>query len=238
MSFILNLSDSSSTAHNFTTIFKSPIILKSQYEVSLISFNCYNTYHNISSALNNNTIQYKLPLGSYTTITFPDGRYSVNDLNLYVKSILTATNKDDFFLKINNAINRTYIITANGINIKFNSDLYLALGFAQNQEIVINATTNGINTGQMERLITHLNINLDCINSNFSNSSSSHTIYSFIMDVMPGILKHIDINEKVFSKVNTNCLNSVRMWITDNLNRNVDFKGEPVSASLYFRKIE
>lgn len=74
--------------------FNSSIEFKDS-SLSLSSINIFNSWFNISAALQNNQFSYKWfnnagVLNQTYTITFPDGYYDVNDMNEYVQSQLVS----------------------------------------------------------------------------------------------------------------------------------------------------
>jgi hypothetical protein len=63
--------------------------------VSMANLNMFNSWFNISSALNNNKFSYKWfdslgVLSEVYTVTYKDGNYNINDLNEFMQSILVS----------------------------------------------------------------------------------------------------------------------------------------------------
>jgi len=236
MSFTISLSDSTSSSHDFTTFFPAPISLKGPYEVALQSFNCFNTFFNISSAFSNNTFQYKLSGGSYTTLTLPNGKYTLTDLNTYIKAQL-GTDSATFTLRANNMRNRCEIVLTTSTCIKFNSDLYIMLGFTENEELATDGVHIATNHPNFSRGIDRLYLNIDIIDSNYKDGASSQAVFEFVMSVPPAYYQEIIPNERYYNHVRVQSINSIHFSITDSQNRPVDLNGESTNCTLYFRPI-
>jgi hypothetical protein len=69
--------------NNLRTPLKAPDDVS---HVSIVSCSIYNNTFNISSSYGNNTITISW-LGTNYAYTFPDGYYSVSDLNSYVQAL-------------------------------------------------------------------------------------------------------------------------------------------------------
>ena len=76
-------------------------------QIAVMSFSMYNSVFNVTSALNNNAFQVKLNFATpvTTTITLPDGFYSVDDIQNYIEYIMLQ--------------NKQYVVNSSGQNIFF-----------------------------------------------------------------------------------------------------------------------
>ena len=129
---LLTFTSSKTNGGNFNTEITPPLRLKagSEYEVALLAATICRGWPTIANELANNKIQYRLNgTDTWKTITFPDGNYTLDLLNMYLKATMkaaghynagadtspTATNDDIYYIVLgaNIATGRVKITTAN-----------------------------------------------------------------------------------------------------------------------------
>ena len=99
------------SSHNFKIKFTPTLRLPSGMTCSLALDKLSVTYswHNITPAYKNNTLKYSHDAGhSWSTITFPSGAYSYDDLNQFIKEFIMH---NSHFVRDKDKIRFTFILT-------------------------------------------------------------------------------------------------------------------------------
>ena len=79
-----------SLSHDFTTRFNNPIRLSynMKHELAVRTISMTYSWYNIRQLYGNNQIKYSRDKGTdWETITFVDGMYSYDDIDIYIKKI-------------------------------------------------------------------------------------------------------------------------------------------------------
>ena len=176
------------------TWFKPPIQLdkKKDYEIALINLETYYSFPNINRS--NNCFSYSPgAITPWFDIIIPEGSYYVEDINEFVKremgknyhydkvndknnveiSANTNTLKSEMFLKNNYEVDFRKDKSINSL-LEFHSNRYTS-GFHESENMVNILTINSIL------------VDIDIISGRYVNGSTQPTIYSFFLDVSPGI---------------------------------------------------
>jgi hypothetical protein len=86
--------------------------------------------------------------------------------------------------------------------------------------------------------VNSLLIHCDIINQSYINSDTSDVLYSFVPNSAPG--SNIQVQPKpsmIYLPLKIpDFIYKIRMYITDQLNRTVNFNGEPITYMLHLRK--
>ena len=233
--------------HNFKIDFTNLSLERNtEYEVGLVKASIWYSFHNISTSFSNNTIQYSHDNGAtFTTITFPNGLYSIDAINQYVQAQMLA---NGHVPTVNGALQYNITITpnystlkvdvtlTNNYQLKFNSDVNELLGFDNTQQTVT-STTSGNNVANITRSVNSLSIKCSIATGSWENSTTSDVIYTFVYNVTPGSLQEVFPNQILYVPINTyNEIHNIRMRITDQLGREVDLNNEPTTFLLHLRK--
>ena len=232
----------SSTISSWTTQIYPQLQLdnSNNYEVGLIDLETYYSFANIDT-LNN---QFKYFNGVvFKTITIATGAYDINDINTAIQNGMKANGDWD---SVNSAFYITIIPNAptlgSIINISFatysidftiQNSLAKLLGF--NSGIL----TSGINISPNIVDILRINsifVNCDIIKGSFVNGSQSPVLYNFFPNVGPGykiIEKPVNI---VYLPLSSGQIMNIRIWITDQNNNIIDFRGETITLRIEIRR--
>lgn len=243
----LDSSTSNQPSHNFTVNFTNLELEKNAtYEIGLVRASVWYSFHNISSEFNNNTLEYSHNGGTnWNTITFSNGIYSVDAINQYVQAKLlqnnhyntvNGINTYDITIAPNYTTLKVDIILTNNFQVRFNSNIKDLLGFDSSQ-ITITSSSSGNNPANITRSVNSLHIHCSIATGSYENASTSDLIYSFVPQVSPGSLMDVFPNHILYLPINTsNQIQSIRMNITDQLNREVNLQNEATTYLLHLRK--
>jgi len=235
------------SSHNFQVDFSNFSLEKNtQYEIGLVKASVCYAFHNVSTAFSNNTVQYSTNGGtSFTTITFPNGLYSIDAINQFIQAQMLANGdvptvngapQYNIIVAPNYSTLKVDITVKNNYQLKFNSSMYELLGF-DNSQRTVSTTTSGNNVANITRSVNSLSIKCSIATGSFENATTSDVIYTFIFNVGPGSLQEIAPNQILYVPINTyNEIQSIRMRLTDQLGRPVDLNNEPTTYLLHLRK--
>lgn len=236
------------TSDNFEVIFNNPINLQGfingnrKYEIALVTADLWYTWHNITSSYANNTFRYHNGVG-WTTITLPNGNYAVGDINDYLHDIMVA-NGDYTTVNGENIYDVNFV--ANEVTIKvrieitggYQVDLTTSLlneliGFNQ---VILNTTTESPNQVDITRGVNNLLIHCSLVSGSYDNGTTSDILYSFTPNTTRGASIHVEPNNPIYVPMNFYTLvDRIKMRITDQQNRAVNFNNETVSYFLMIR---
>ncbi|GFR17223.1 uncharacterized protein TNCT_317971 [Trichonephila clavata] len=161
--------------------------------------------------LNNHSLTYKIGIETHH-IPLDDGNYTVRDLNNTIRNTLT---KDEFQFGINFDTSWIVLKLESGYSIDFSqSELHKILGFEQ--RIYDQPEETARYLANISRGIDDIHIHCDIIHAILYNDRTSDVLYSFTPSNPPGSLIKIDEINPLFVSVNrSDCIHSIRMYITD-----------------------
>jgi hypothetical protein len=259
-SFTLNLNSSDEGAvgvsSDFTVKLTPPIYLgRDKYEMSLVSCNIWYSYPNVSANSYNNARFTYTYLATPYNIDFPEGTYTITDLNSYIYDQLVLNGHDDIdtngipsiVLRPNyNTLKIEIEISEANFTVDLStSDFYLLLGFSTAQSVVPLAGVGiytGANLANINNGINKLVIGSSLLSTSgatYDNSTQGTTLYSFVPDTPPGSNLDVVPSERLYIPMNNDIqITNVRFYIRDNIGRPIDFRGEPVSYLLHIKQIK
>lgn len=206
-----------------------PIELDGEYECCLVDFHTYNSIPNIDK--DNNLFH----IGD-TTFEIPVGSYEVEDIIDYI----TKT------YKRHNNKNKSIEIKAN------NNTLQIEI-FSSHDKIFFDEVRSigrlfGFDKGILEPDIKHksnlpvniLRVNVIQIKTNITtgsylNNSPAHNIHEFGINVSPGYKIQEIPSNLIYMKVNVNEISHLKVWIVDQEDRLINFRGEEITLRLHLR---
>ena len=235
---------------DFTIKFIEPLYLPGDWEVALIKANLWYAWYNISVDKNNNTFRY-FNGSIYQNVTIADGQYTVDQLNDALHRVMKdngdftlvgSTEVYDIILEPNFSTLKVSLTLTNSYRLDLaTGDLYLLLG-ADQVEYSFTGTQDFPNIANINDGINDLSIRSSVISqdASFNNDVGTDILYTFVPTSIPGTNINIDPQNKIFLPVRSinEKVKSIRLYLTDNLNRRVDLNDEPMSALLYFRKVQ
>jgi hypothetical protein len=253
MSILLKLDSTSLNNQNegdFVVKFPSPINLKNDdYELALIKLNLWYSWHNISVDKTNNVFRYFNGVVWRPQIVIPNGQYSLTAINaILIETLIDngdftvdafGQNVYDVAIEPNFSTLRTKITTENGYQLDLTSgDLNLLLGC---DKVIVTVSGDCPQVANINDSINALIVNCDIISgdASYSNSNKSRVLYSFVPESVAGTNINVSPTTLIYLPVDVNngLLSEIRIFITDNLGRSIDFNGEPITYLLHLRKV-
>jgi len=232
---------------DFTTRLSPPIRLNpnKKYEAALLSINLFNTIPNITEE--NNKFKYSTDKGTtWKIISLNIGTYEIIGINDEIQRQMTVNgdydtvnNEHYIYLTTKIAESKCIVnITNTNYRVDFGieSSIGATLGF---QPVVISQKYN-ISQGIVD--ITKINsvlVNVDFISGSYVNGTQSPAIYSFDPNIVsPGY----KINEYpnpslIYYPVNRIDIYSTRIWLTDQINKLINLRGERVTVRLHIQEM-
>ena len=244
--------DSSATngkPENFTTTFSNFVLEENtDYEIALVALSMNYSYPNVSQANGNNTVEYSPNGGTnFYTVTIPDGNWSVSSLSDYIQSVMKGNghynvlNSADVFditIQPNFNTGLVDIVLTNNYHLRFTSSTFHnLLGF---ESVTLTTSSSSTKAVDITNGITSLNIRCSIATGTLdANGNNSDIVFSFTPDVSPYSYITKNPTRPIYCPLNTNNqITQITMRITDNLNRDVDLRGEPVNYMLDLRKVK
>lgn len=234
------------TTDDFTIQFNSPIHLgDDKWELAPISINLWNTNPNISGPLYNNDYFSYWNGAVWKVITLPEGIYNTAQINAETQRQITANG--DVGANVQFAANtstlRIELTTLAGyqVDLGTGSLLYELLGFSLAQiaaplsGFVVGALPANINRG-----ISNVYVHCDLIDPAGSYDSK---IGSDILTDLTGFQGRPPGSSVVIAKTfsiwvpvkKIQVLQSIRIRLTDQLNRKYSIRDEPLTVQIYMR---
>lgn len=240
-SCLINLTSSAGdgTHGDFVIQFIPTIQLKGeQFEIALVSANIWYTWFNLSAAVGN--VNFRYYNGAvWKTAAFTDGLYSLDRMNSFIKSIISANGDTaaNFLLAGDNSTMKALITLNGGYQIDLSvSLLNKVLGFVSQ---IVTSTKSGENIVDITNSVDNLVIHCSSVDPSYSNDSgrASDIIGSFTPEGDPGSILAYTPRQLIYLPSNQREFSSVHMRVTDQLGRNV-ILNEPTSFTLHIRRME
>jgi len=214
---------------------------ETNYECALVSASVWYSWYNISTAFNNHKFNYKNTLGVSKHVFLPDGLYTITQIISLIETGITSNGDavSNIAIVPNYNTGRIEITLDNGYEIDFTyAELYGILGYDADTELAGDVKHISPHVADITRNVNDISINCSLVSSSYSNGYSSNVLYAFTPNKEPGMLLDVVPNQRVYSEINIKGgenINRISMFLTDNLGRDVDLNGEPVSYLLDIR---
>jgi hypothetical protein len=220
----------SSTESEFETNYVNPIIINDYSKCALLGATLWYSWYNVSQQFDNNKLAYFNPDSQeWVTLELRDGLYDAETLNYYLLEYFGVNIEEQcpFVFDVNTASNRFMVkIGMDGYKVKFIDDLSKLLGFDKDVELSERINT-GKYRGDITRGVDGLLIYCSLVDGSYQNERKSDVIYSFCPDVEPGSVINIEpMNVKYLPLTVSNYIFGIRIKVTDQDNRLIDFNGE------------
>lgn len=249
MSFLITLSsDDRDTARfpdsgDFSIIFSDPIELGSTdrpWEMAYVSGGISYSFPNVSATLYNNA-QFTYNNGVVDkSFTIEEGTYTFAALNSAIQAGITALGDVGTNIELlpNYSTFKTILTTLGGYTVDFStSDLYQLFGFSAAQIAApLGGTVISANVADITRSVDTLLIRCDIVAGSVNGREAADVVYSFIPDTFPGGVINVFPPQKIYLPINPiKQIQRMRVYITDQLNRPVNFRGETTSYMFHLR---
>ena len=229
-----------STAY-YTQNFITPIILDSlQYEVAVISLETFYSFPNITEGVNNVFAYKDSPDAESKIIRLPTGSYEIANISSEIKRQVTDTVYNSMTLERNDATLKAVFRLDPKFRIDFTqpSSIRSILGF--DMKIVGGTGEKYFSGDQIVNILTVNTVfeNCDLINNSYNNGVLAPVIYSFFPNVAPGFKIVRNVENPIYLPVNKTQINNITVWLTDQNNNPLNFRGETITIRFHLRRIK
>ena len=224
---------------NFTIKHIPNLILdkNKDHYIALDKFNGHYSWYDINSIYNNNKISYSNDNGkTNTVITFPDGVYQYDDLNNHIDSYIRANGhavdgkSPGVKITFSTSRFRVYVLLSTGYSVDLR-------GTDRSFNDLIGFTKINITTSQFGQVLPNITNYVDniknktsLIDDSLDGGVSTDVLYSFdTSDISRAYPFKVEPRRSLYNKLNTNIISQVRIYMTDSINRPIDFNEVPVS---------
>lgn len=218
------------------------------WQVSLTTLNTWYSWSNISATdYSNARLTYSHNSGgAWTNIDLPDGNYSLSALNSAIQAELVANGHSGTGISIipNYSTGKVLLTLEATYQVDFStSNFYLLLGFSGTQaaSVITAASTYGDNVGNINNSVNNILLHCDIVDDegSISSQNGSDILHTFVPSTPPYSNIEESPNERVYLPVRSaERIESIRCYLTDQLNRRINLRGEPMSVSIHLKKVK
>jgi hypothetical protein len=212
--------------------FFPPIEVGNKSEIGLLSMQTYNSIPNVETGCNTLHIIHGGQRES-TKIKIPTGCYEIITLETKIRELLKDVGVRFFSLSTDNSTLKCTVHCNSEIDLNVEDSIAPLLGF--DKRILARDRRH-----ESDRVVKIMNVNTIKVECNlalgsFDNGRQSHTIHEFYPVVPPGY-KIVEIPKYcVLYKLKTNTIDYVRVSLTDQNGKSIDFRGETVNVRLLIK---
>jgi len=225
----------SANTSDFITQIKPPLQLTGKrWAVGLLNLETYNSIPNITDK--NNVFTYSTDSGStWKTITLAVGSYEISQINSEIRRLMQLNGDSGIEIAINyHTLGSVVNITpaAYQVDLTVANSLALTLGFDPG------VLTQGYNISPHIVKIMAVNsvlVNCSVVGNSYLNNTQNPVLYSFFPNVKPGYKVVQDPVNVVYLPINSEQVQNIRIWLTDQDGNPLDFRGETITCRLNFR---
>ena len=223
--------------------FNPTMKLEGMYEIALVNLETWYSFPNVDD--NNNNLCYSTDNGeTWNNIFISTGSYELTQLNLEIERQMQEKNHYDLendvsyiSLGANIAtLKCTLQITHNNYQVDFTTKNSICnlLGFTPQR------LTKGYHIS--ENIINILNINsifvnISIIEGSYINGEQQPTIFSFFPSVAPGEKILVNPKNLLYSRVITDKISDIDVWLTDQDGNPIDLRGESLTIRFHIREM-
>ena len=242
---------------DFTVPLQKTLQLDSlRYEVAITSFSGWNADNNFDQNYN---MRWSHDNGSsWINVPIPNGKYSVEDLDVLLQKSQYAENKVDldptfgnvlFGIRLlnNSNTNKMDITIDNDIQSSANTFLFdlSDAGNPSNPRLIFGFGDGVVSASQSSSSIPNFSNNIDrwylvCdwVNQSFVNGLSDKIIFDFLPIVGANKKFDVNINNFIWYQISESTKQTIRFKLVDNLGRKIDLNGENHEFRLTVRSIK
>lgn len=232
---------------DFTTCFSPAICLdhNKRYEAALISLDMYNSIPNIEAGRNDLFIYSPDGGTTWKNISIGTGSFEIEQLNYEIQRQMVINGDYDsennlFYINIlPNVSKLTSIVNISKATYQVDftsaSTIGSLLGFTPSiLQQGYNESQNIVNIMSVNSIL----VNVDIISGSYVNKNQSPVIYSFFPNVPPGFKFIGRPNQLIYYPINRHYFNNIRVWLTDQDNNLLNFRGEQCTIRIVMREIQ
>lgn len=225
----------------YTQNFITPIVLNSlNYEVAVISFESFYAFPNISEGVNNVFAYKDSPSAESKIVSIPTGSYEISNIASEIKRQVGDEVYNSIALERNDATLKAVFKLGPTYRIDFTqpSSIRSVLGFDSR---IVGGTKEKYYPGDHIVNILTVNtvfINCDVINNSYNNGVLAPVVYSFFPPVPPGFKIVQNVENPIYLPVNKTQINNITVWLTDQNNNPLNFRGETITIRFHLRRMK
>jgi len=235
--------------HNFIINYNNfQLPYDKNYELALVQYSMPYSWHNVNTIYNNNQITITVVGGASTTYTFPNGNYSVEELNDY---LVGERGNNSVNIQANYTTGRVEVVLDNNLKIETSDNpvtnpnpvINSILGFSYN--VVIQnitgsrATLTAQNPADINRGVDAVSVHCDLVDAKNSllNDKFSTSVFSFVPKTLPQSVLAENISNPIYVGISSHGqIHSVNYSIRDNLGNLLDLQGESATLTFHLRE--
>jgi len=221
----------------FSTQICPPLELTGKrWAVGLLNLKTYNSIPNITEK--NNVFTYSTDSGStWKTITLAVGSYEIGEINSEIQRLMQLNGDSGIEITVNrpslgSVVNITPATYA--VDLTVANSLALTLGF---DPVIL---TQGYNISpHIVKILTVNSVLVNCniVGHSYLKSKQNPVLYSFFPNVKPGYkVVEAPVNV-VYLPLNSEQIQDIRIWLTDQDGKFLDFRGETITCRLHFKQM-
>ena len=211
-----------------------------KHELAVRAISMTYSWYNIRQSYGNNQIKYSHNKGAdWETITFIDGMYSYDDIDLYIKKymkdkghLVKGSADDDDESEIEYGINLYFVLSTYRVFIELdenyqvdltNFDFRKLIGFDSK---LIKQTEYGTNLPDITRGVDEIHINCDKVTDSITDGESSRTVAVIPVE---NLVRSLPFTYKphflAYSPVSDHFISSMRFYVIDSSGTPIDLNG-------------
>jgi hypothetical protein len=226
----------------YTQNFVTPIALNTlDYEVAVISLETFYSFPNISEGVNNVFAYKDGPASASKIVSLPTGSYEISNIASEIRRQVGEDVYNNMLLDRNDATLKAVFKLTPNYRIDFTqpSSIRSILGF----DSKIIGGTQHIKYYPGDHIVNILTvntvfINCDLINNSYNNGVLAPVIYSFFPNVAAGFKIIRNVENPIYLPINKTQINNITVWLTDQNNNPLNFRGETITIRFHLRRIK
>ena len=226
--------------------FDNPISIPTDEYVAKIGLKSFVTFNNIANVIegSNNSVKVKAAgEKDFAVCRLATGAYEIEQISGEIQQFLK--NKYPKLTKIEEAIQiignestqkAEILIGADGYGISFDveNSIHQLLGYKRTD--CYKTQGRFIASGIVDIVrVTNLVFNTNISQSNYINNFLTPFVYACSLDVPPGYRIQREVSNISYKRLTTNQITHLRCWVTDQLNRSIDIRGDELIVILSLR---
>ena len=223
-----------------TQNFVTPIVLNSlDYEVAVISLETFYSFPNITEGVNNVFAYKDNPSEESKIVEIPTGSYEIANIANEIRRQVGEEAYNGMSLERNDATLKAVFKLKPHFRIDFTqpSSIRSILGFDSR---IVGGNEKYFPGDHIVNILTvnTVFINCDLINNSYNNGVLAPVIYSFFPNVAPGYKIVRNVENPIYLPVNKTQINNITVWLTDQSNNPLNFRGETITIRFHLRRIK
>jgi hypothetical protein len=235
--------------HNFIINYNNfQLPYDKNYEIALVQYSMPYSWHNVNAIYNNNQITITVVGGASTTYTFPNGNYSIEELNDY---LVGERGDNSVNIQANYTTGRVEFVLDNNLKIETSDNpainpnpiVNTILGFSYNEFIQnitgVRSTISAQNNADLNRGVDAVSVHCDLVDAKNSllNDKYSTSVFSFVPKTLPQSVLAENISNPIYVGISSHGqIHSVQYSIRDNRGNLLDLQGESVTLTFHMRE--